>query len=183
MIVLTVHHLRLIMPNIGKRAEVFVDPLNAAMKEWEIVTALREAGFLAQLAHESGEFRYMRELADGKAYDTGPLAVRLGNTPEADGDGQKYKGHGPIQITGYDNHQKCSIALYGDERLLDEPTLLEQPLDGCRAAGWFWAKHGLNELADKRDFRTITKRINGGFNGYEEREAYYERALEVLGVL
>ncbi len=171
------------MPLIGARLDLFVQPLNDAMEIYEINTTQRQAAFLAQLAHESGEFRYMRELADGKAYDTGPLAKRLGNTPEADGDGQKYKGRGPIQITGHDNYQKCSISIYGDERLLDTPDLLERPFDGCMAAGWFWASNGLNKLADQFDFRTITKRINGGYNGITERERYYKRALEVLGGL
>lgn len=178
MIEITVHHLRLIMPLIGARADVFVDPLNRSMEEWEINNPLREAAFLAQLAHESGEFRYMRELADGKAYEG---RKDLGNVHE--GDGKKYKGRGPIQITGYDNYQKCSLALYADERLLDQPELLEQPLDGCRAAGWFWKKKSLNQFADGRNFREITRRINGGYNGYEEREQYYERALEVMGIL
>jgi putative chitinase len=95
----------------------------------------------------------------------------------------KYKGRGPIQITGFDNYQKCSLALYGDERLLDAPELLEQPFDGCMAAGWFWKTKGLNELADQGDFVAITRRINGGINGIKEREMYYKRAREVLGLL
>lgn len=180
---ISTHILRLIMPLIGARAETFVQPLNDAMEIHEINTPERMAAFLAQLAHESGEFRYMRELASGAAYDTGPLAVRLGNTPEEDGDGQKYKGRGPIQITGRDNYQECSLAIYGDERLLDTPELLEQPFDGCMAAGWYWSKHGLNELADKGEFTTITRRINGGINGIKEREMYHRRAKEVLGML
>lgn len=180
---ISIHILRLVMPLIGARAETFVQPINDAMEIHEINTSQRQAAFLAQLAHESGEFRYMRELASGQAYDTGPLAKRLGNTPEADGDGQKYKGRGPIQITGRDNYQSCSMALYGDERLLDMPELLEQPFDGCMAAGWFWQSRGLNELADKGDFVAITRRINGGINGIKEREMYHRRAKEALGML
>jgi putative chitinase len=181
--VISKHELRLIMPLIGARLDVFIGPLNDTLVTWDITTQLRIAAFLAQLAHESGEFRYMRELADGQAYDTGPLAVRLGNTPEADGDGQKYKGRGPIQITGYDNYQRCSLALFGDERLLETPELLEVPQHGCMAAGWFWDEKKLNQLADQQEFRAITKKINGGYNGYADRERYYKRALEVLGAL
>lgn len=180
---ISTEHLRKIMPLIGVRAETFIQPLNDAMEIHYINTRDRIAAFLAQLAHESGEFRYMRELASGEAYDTGPLAKRLGNTPEADGDGQMYKGRGPIQITGFNNYRDCSLSLYGDERLLDTPELLEQPFDGCMAAGWFWESRGLNELADKGEFRAITKIINGGYAHHERRIEYYKRALAVLGGL
>jgi putative chitinase len=177
------HELRLIMPLAGDRIETFFDPLNDTLVLWDITTQLRIAAFLATVAHESAEFRYMRELASGEAYDTGPLAKRLGNTPEEDGDGQKYRGRGPIQITGFDNYQRCSIALYDDERLLDRPELLEQPFDGCMAAGWFWSTNRLNQLADQQDFRGITKVVNGGYTHFDKRLVYYKRGLEVLGVL
>lgn len=175
---LTMYSLRLIMPLIGARSAVFVDPLNLAMELFGITTPMRQAAFLAQLAHESGEFRYMRELADGSAYEG---RADLGNTQP--GFGVKYKGRGPIQITGYNNYVKCSQALFGDDRLIDSPDLLEQPEQGCMAAAWFWSTHGLNELADAGDFIKITKRINGGLNGLEDREHYYKRAKEVLGLL
>lgn len=180
---ITLHELRLIMPLAGERLTAFITPLNDTMEIYNINTPDRMAAFLAQLAHESGEFRYMRELASGEAYDTGALAVRLGNTPEKDGDGQKYRGRGPIQITGYDNYQRCSLALFDDERLLDVPELLEIPTHGCMAAGWYWDTRKLNNLADQRDFRGITKAINGGYNGMEDRLKYFRRALEVLGGL
>lgn len=174
---LTIEQLRQIMPLIGARAELFIGAINSAMYRWDITTPLRQAAFIAQLAHESGEFRYMRELADGKAYEG---RKDLGNLRP--GDGVKYKGRGPIQITGFNNYQNCSLAIFGDERLLDTPELLESPDLGCQAAGWFWATRGLNDLADNRDFLKITKRINGGTNGLKDREKYYARALEVLGV-
>lgn len=178
---LTLDQLRQIMPYAGKRAEVFLDPLNRAMVEFEINTPMRQAAFLAQLAHESGSLRYGRELASGEAYDTGRLAARLGNTPEADGDGQRYKGRGLIQVTGTDNYRACSAALFGDgQHLLDHPELLEQPDLAARSAGWFWQSNGLNELADADEFRQITRRINGGYNGMDDRLAYYDRAKGVL---
>lgn len=141
------------------------------------------AAFIAQIGHESGQLRYVRELV-GDAYlakyDTGKLAQRLGNTPEADGDGQKYRGRGLIQVTGRDNYEACNEALFGDSRLLVTPELLEQPVYASMSAGWFWQSRGLNTLADQGDFEKITRRINGGLNGWEDRQKLYCRALEVL---
>lgn len=167
------------MPYAGKRAALFLAPLNGAMREFDITTTKRQAAFLAQIAHESGSLRYVRELASGEAYDTGRLAGRLGNTPEADGDGQRYRGRGLIQITGHDNYLRCGLAL--DVDLLAEPELLERPDLACRSAAWFWHNHGLNELADRGEFTRITKRINGGLNGQAERLSFYVTALKVLG--
>lgn len=164
-----------IMPNAAKRIDDFVIPLNDAMREFSINTPARCAAFLAQLAHESGEFRYMREIASGAAYEG---RADLGNT-EA-GDGVRFKGRGPIQITGRANYLKYSRILYGDDRLLETPDLLEQPVDGCRVAGAFWVANGLNELADAGRFVSITRCINGGTNGLEDRQKYYARAQRVI---
>ncbi|MEG9622048.1 glycoside hydrolase family 19 protein [Pseudomonas guariconensis] len=172
-----------ILPDAGRQAGVFVPGLNATMGKFAIITRLRMAAFIAQIGHESGQLRYVRELGNDKylaKYDTGRLAQRLGNTPEADGDGQKYRGRGCIQVTGRANYEACSEALFGDSRLLNTPELLEQPVYAAMSAGWFWQKEGLNTLADKGDFLAITKRINGGTNGLADREALYKRALEVL---
>lgn len=177
---LTLLQLQKIMPYAGKRAAKFLDSLNLAMFEFGIDTPMRQAAFLAQIAHESGSLRYVRELASGESYDTGRLAQRLGNTPEADGDGQRYKGRGLIQITGRTNYRACSLGLFGDERLLDQPELLEETVSACRSAGWFWQTMNLNALADIGAFRPITRAINGGYNGYDDRLAYYERAKAVL---
>ena len=178
---MTLDQLRAAMPSSGKRAEIFLAPLNAAMEEFEINTPIRQAAFLAQIAHESGSLRYVRELASGAAYDTGRLAERLGNTPEDDGDGERYRGRGLIQITGTANYSACSAALYGDsQHLLDHPELLELPDAAARSACWFWHSRGLNELADNGDFTKITKRINGGLNGYDDRFAYWTRAQKVM---
>jgi putative chitinase len=177
----TAEQLAKIMPYAGKRISVFLTPLNAAMAEFDITTGRRITAFIAQIAHESGELRYVRELASGEAYDIGAKAVALGNTPEKDGDGQKYKGRGLIQITGRTNYKACGLALGLD--LLRRPELLEEPIHACRSAAWFWKTNGLNELADRAEFRKITRRINGGYNGMEDRLLYHARALLALDVL
>lgn len=176
----TIEQLQRIMPYLrDSDAARYIDHLNRAMAEFEINTPLRRATFLAQLAHESGELRYWEELASGVAYE---YRSDLGNTEP--GDGPRFKGHGPIQITGRTNHRDAGAALGLD--LVNNPTLIADsethPEYGFRAAGWYWKKKGLNELADAREFDAITYRINGGFNGYNERWAYYDRALTVLGV-
>jgi putative chitinase len=171
--VITLDELHQIMPYAGGRAALFIEPLNAAMQEFDINTNVREAAFLAQIAHESGSLKYVRELADGTAYE---LRHDLGNTEP--GDGPRYRGRGLVQITGRANYQACGDALGVD--LVGSPELLERTDLACRSAAWFWKTHGLNELADKGDFKLITKRINGGYNGYQDRLAYYERAQRVL---
>jgi putative chitinase len=177
---MTLEQLKKIMLYAGPRADRFYLPLCAAMEEFGIDTPARQAAFLAQIAHESGALRYVKEIASGEAYDTGRLAKRLGNTPDKDGDGQKYKGRGLIQITGRANYSACSQALFGDDRLLSNPEILETTESACRSAGWFWQTMNLNSLADIGGFRAITRAINGGFNGYEDRLSYYERAKGVL---
>ena len=180
---ITAQQLLLILPNAGAKVGVFVPALNAATSKYGIVTRLRVAAFIAQIGHESGQLQWVRELGSDQylsKYDTGTLAKRLGNTPEADGDGQKYRGRGLIQITGRANYEACSEALFRDARLLNTPELLETPVYTALSAGWFWQRAGLNSLADKGDFLTITKRINGGTNGLADRVALYQRALKVL---
>jgi len=173
------------MPLAKERVDEFVLPLLATMDEFEISTPERAAAFIAQIAHESAQLHYTRELGSDaylEKYDTGPIAARLGNTPDDDNDGQKYRGRGLIQITGQANYRDCSLGMFKDTRLLEHPELLEQPYEAARAAGWFWDKHHLNGLADQGKFRAITKKINGGLNGIQDREAYWERAKKVLGV-
>ena len=178
---ITQQQLQQILPNAGQSAGVFVPVLNTAMVRFQIVGTKRIAAFIAQIGHESGQFRYVRELGSDQylsKYDTGSLAKRLGNTPEADGDGQKYRGRGLIQITGCANYITCGEALALD--LVNHPELLEQPQHACMSAAWFWASRGLNTLADAGQFDTITRRINGGQNGAADRQALYARALKVL---
>lgn len=172
-----------IFPNARQQAGVFVPALNAAMQRWEIDSPRRMTAFLAQVGHESGQLRYVKELGNDRylsRYDTGSLALRLGNSPQADGDGQLYCGRGLIQVTGRNNYQACSMALFGDERLLALPQLLEQPRWACESAAWFWHSRGLNQLADRGEFNRITRHINGGLNGLEDRLKLWVRAREVL---
>lgn len=165
--------LAVIMPYARKRVEKYHPHLVSVMHEFEIDTPLRVAAFLAQLAHESGELRYVEEIASGEAYEG---RVDLGNTEP--GDGARFKGRGLIQITGRSNYEACSAAL--GEDFVSSPELLELPAQACRSAGWYWRSRKLNELADKEDLKRITKVINGGYNGWPDRLKYYERAKEVL---
>lgn len=179
----TLKQLQQILPNAGTQAGVFLPVLNASMVKWGIVTPFRKRAWLAQVGHESGQLRYVRELGSDQylsRYDTGKLAASLGNTPEADGDGQKYRGRGLIQVTGHDNYKRCGEAL--GLNLLAHPELLERPEHAADSAGWFWHQAGLNSLADKGPaaFEAITRRINGGLNGLEDRLAIYRRAEQVL---
>ena len=162
-----------IMPHAKSRVQDFLEPLNAAMREFHINTPVRQAAFLAQIAHESGELRYVKELASGAAYEG---RVSLGNTQP--GDGMKFKGRGLIQITGRNNYFECGKALGVD--LITNPELLETPDLACRSAAWFWASRGLNDLADKGDINRICRRINGGLNGLSDRMAYYIKSCKAL---
>lgn len=171
---LTLNQLRVIMPHARQRADQFIDLINAAMAEFEINTPLRMAAFIAQLAHESGELRYLQEIASGSAYEG---REDLGNTQP--GDGQRFKGRGLMQITGRENYRKCG-QYFGVDFEAD-PWRLSRPEWAARAAGWFWHIHkNLNPLADAQEFKRITKRINGGYNHLAQRIEYYERAKRAI---
>ena len=176
---ITADQLKACMPYASdKNRELFLDPLNKTMDKYQVNTMRRAAAFLAQLEHESGSLQYVKELASGEAYDTGELAKMLGNTQP--GDGPKFKGRGLIQITGRANYTKLAAALNLD--LLNQPELLEQPINAALSAGWFWFNHGLNELADDDNYVMITRRINGGLNGWSQRLQFWmicEKALNV----
>lgn len=105
---------------------------------------------------------------------------RLGNGSQASGEGWLYRGRGLIQITGKSNYQHCSLGLYGDERLLGTPHLLEQWPGAVASAGWYWLSRQLNAWADGEDFEALTRAINGGLNGHAQRLAVFEKALELL---
>lgn len=174
---ITEQQLLQILPNAGRQAGVFVPVLNTAMGRYGIVGKLRGAAFIAQVGHESGQLRYVREI-------WGPTAQQaryegradLGNTVK--GDGFKFRGRGLIQITGRANYAACGEALGLD--LISKPELLELPQWAAASAAWFWKSNGLNTLADNGEFVKITRRINGGLTGQEDRMALYDRALKVL---
>lgn len=189
--ILTAATLKRIMP---RAPTDFVAPLNEAMQEFGSDTPSRVAMFLANLAHESGEFRYMEELASGDAYENN---VDLqNNLPEAKAwapggrAGPWFKGHGPMQITGYKNHKKYSLILFGNETvLLENPRLLCEPVHGCRAAAAFVREEGCLAAADAGDFLLYCQIINmppalrGSKrlpNGWADRFKYYELAKTTI---
>jgi putative chitinase len=184
---LTPEQLHAIMPAVPASKSAALFPfLTAAIDEFAIATPARIAAFLAQLAHESAQFRFMEEIwgptAAQRRYEPpGTLAANLGNTES--GDGFRFKGRGPIQITGRANYRRFGDLLGLD--LVGEPTRASRPDVAFRIAGLFWSKKGLNDLADERTddaFREITRRINGGFNGLPDRQRFYAVARTVLDV-
>jgi putative chitinase len=180
---LTDSDLQQIMPRLPQaKRQLYLPFMNKVMEIYEIDTPLRASAFLAQIAHESGELKFMEEIwgptAQQKKYEPpSDVAKKLGNTQP--GDGFRYRGRGPIQITGRANYKKYGDLLGVD--LIGNPDLAATPQYAFSTAGLFWKLNGLNELADVEDFVTITRRINGGLNGLEERERYYEIAKNTLG--
>lgn len=164
-----------VMPLAGARAMTYAEPLTAAMAQYGIDAPRRQAAFVAQIAHESGQLVYTRELASGDAYEN---RYDLGNTQP--GDGPRFKGRGLIEITGRANYTTCGVALGLD--LIANPELLEQPDAACRSAAWFWQVHGLSDMADADKFGSITHRINGGYNGIDERLAFWLAARREFGL-
>lgn len=166
-----------IYPNASQRAGVFVPALNRAMQRYRIDSPVRQAAFLAQIGHESGQLKWVKEI-----WGPTPAQSRyegrkdLGNTEP--GDGKRFMGRGLIQITGRENYRKAGAAL--GLSLLDKPELLEQAEWATVSAAWWWSSRGLNELADAGEFEQITRRINGGMNGQKERLELWARAKEVL---
>ncbi len=160
-----------------ERARKWLPHIDAAMAAYDINTPTRQAAFLAQIGHESGHLLYVREI-------WGPTPAQakyegradLGNTQP--GDGFKFRGRGLIQITGRANYLKAGEAL--GLALDRQPELLELAKYAALSAAWFWYQHGLNALADNAAFGAITRAINGGTNGSEERLALWEKAREAL---
>jgi putative chitinase len=182
----------------------YVDPLNEVAEYYEINTKERVAAFVAQCAHESGAFNFTKENLNygakglmgtfkkyfptediAKQYDRQPeriankvYANRMGNGDEASGDGFKYCGRGLIQLTGKSNYQRFANDL---EVSIDEcVAYMETPEGAVASAGWFWDNNDLNQYCDKNDFVTLTKRINGGTIGLEDRKHHYEVAIIIL---
>jgi predicted chitinase len=168
--------LLVIMPTLPPATAALYFPfLDAAMAEGRIISALRISAFVAQLAHESVELRFFEEIASGAAYEG---RQDLGNVQP--GDGKRFKGRGPIQLTGRANYAAAAQAL--DVDLVGDPRLAATKEQGFRVAEWFWTTRDLNTLADQCRFDDITRRINGGLNGKASRDQYYARARQVLGI-
>lgn len=186
---MTTEQLKQIVPSISdKNLAIYAPLLDGAFNKHEINTKERIRCFIAQVAHESASFNYTQEIASGRAYER---RKDLGNIYA--GDGVKFKGRGLIQITGRYNYGKCSLALFGDYRLLNNPEILEQPEYALESACWFWKANGLNEISDQSDswvkarnkkplnkFQYITAVINGGLNGYKSRLEFYNRARKTI---
>jgi len=178
------------------------EPLNEVFEKYEINTPLRQAAFIGQCQHESGNFKLLQENLNYSAKSL--MAVwpsrfnaekaaecerkpekianivyggRMGNTE--DGDGWKYHGRGLIQLTGKENYINCGNAIGVD--LVNNPDLLTEPKYAALSAGWFWNKKGLNALSDAKDYKTMTQRINGGTLGLEDRIHHIEKAVQLLG--
>lgn len=167
------------MPTLRQdKAIAYLPHLASAADRYAITAAPRLAAFLGQLAHESGGLIYWEEIASGAAYEG---RADLGNTHP--GDGRRYKGRGPIQITGRANYRKAGAELEID--LEGHPEQAATPAIGCLIAAWYWADHRLNQLADEDSedtYRRITRRINGGYNGWQDRLTYWRRARLACGL-
>ena len=169
--------LQLVMPRaLASKVKLYYEPLVAGMTRYKITTDLRMAHFIAQLAHESASFRYTEELASGDAYEG---RTDLGNTQS--GDGRRFKGRGLIQLTGRANYAEYSKAA-GTDYVAKPQLLASDPFAAVDVACWFWHTRKLNALADADDVKAVTRRINGGYNGLDDRIEYLTRAKAVLGL-
>ena len=157
------------------RAAELATALDGAMKKANITTPRERAAFVAQCAHESGGFKWFRELGNDSYFTKYDNRKDLGNRGPPDG--VTFKGRGPLQITGRANYTAFSQWYTGSDDLVQHPEKLETPEYGFAAAAWFWSTHGLNRPAQANDFGAVTRAINGGMNGEQDRLALYTRAL------
>jgi len=190
------------LTQLGIDAAKWYTPLIDMFARYNINTTQRQASFIGQCQHESNNFRTLEEnlhySADGlmrtwpsrfpsadvaQQYANNPekiankvYAGRMGNTEE--GDGWKYHGRGVIQLTGRENYERCGTAISAD--LINQPQLLVEPYYAVLSAGWFWNKLGLNDLADAQEYGQMTRRINGGTLGLDDRIAKIQKAKEIL---
>jgi putative chitinase len=184
------------------KAEEWIDAINTTFETFGIETPEQQASFLGQTSHESAGFtaltenlRYSAEtlckvwpkrfptLEAAQPYNRNPEAIanhvyanRMGNGDEDSGDGWKYRGRGLIQLTGHDNYRACGEALNVD--LLDDPDLVSTPMYAALSAGWFWSTHHLNNIAE--DIVAVTKKINGGTIGLDDRVARTQAVLDTF---
>lgn len=181
----------------------WLEPLLETFEKYDISTPKRQACFIGQAMHESGGFKNLVEnlnysatglmrtwpsrfpdldVADKYAHNAEKIANkvysgRMGNTEE--GDGFAYRGRGIFQLTGKENYKNCSDGIGVD--LIANPELLQEPKCASLSAGWYWNKRNLNQYADSMDIETITKKINGGTIGLEDRKAKINKVLDILG--
>lgn len=176
---ITESQFRRMMPNAGSHLDAHWPYIVPALEKGRVTTPDRIAASLAQLAHESGEYRHMHELASGEAYEG---RGDLGN--DQPGDGPRFKGGGPMQVTGKDNYRACGVYLGID--LVAHPEKIREPQYATASAVWFWTignkKVDLNLLADRGWFKAITRIINGGYNGLADRRLYWDRNRALLGL-
>lgn len=170
-----------IMPTATGRVDKFLPYINGYIEIFHIDTPKRMAHYLAQIAHESGELKYTKEIGNEDychKYEVGNLGKQLGNTQK--GDGYRYKGRGLIQLTGRANYQVFQNTRYCSDDIMSNPKLLEEPKLAVKSSMWFFWSHGCNVLADSDNFLGITKKINGGMKGVESRRKYLARAKAAL---
>jgi putative chitinase len=205
MSVITKNQLAQLIPG-NPYLDQWCDALNEILPEYGIDTPQRVAAFIAQCAHESGGFKFLKENlnyravslrktfskyfpddAVAAAYANKPQMIanrvyanRMGNGDEASGDGFRYCGRGLIQLTGRDNYAFFAGSL--DIPIEEAAEYLETFEGSVQSACWFWESNNLNQWADKDDILTLTKRINGGTIGLEDRKKHYEHAKHVLGL-
>ena len=187
-----------------------VDPFNETFQRFGITTPAQQASWIGQCGHECGNFRIMEENLnyraptllklfpktpkrqwgftpeEAAAYEKQPVRIanriygnRMGNRDEASGDGFRFRGSGFLQLTGHSNFYHAGQALGVD--FVMQPELVRTPMYAAQTAGWFWQTHRLNQYADSGDILTMTKKINGGTIGLEDRKKHIEHALHVLG--
>ena len=193
------------LTQLGIDAAKWYTPLIDMFARYNINTTQRQASFIGQCQHESNNFRTLEENLHYSAaglmrtwpsrfpstdvaeqYANNPekiankvYAGRMGNGDEESGEGWKYHGRGLIQLTGKENYDRCGKAIGFD--FINQPQLLVEPNYACLSAGWFWNKLSLNDLADAQEYGQMTKRINGGTLGLDERIVKITKAKEVLG--
>jgi len=183
----------------------WLDLLNKTFEKYEINTPVRQAAFIGQAQHESNNFKSLEEGLNYSAsrlmavwpsrFPSLDVANQYANNPEKlankvyggradlgnteDGDGYKFHGRGIFQLTGRSNYTVCGLAL--GKPFAEHPELLLDPENACLSAGWFWNKRGLNSVADDQYWELLTKRINGGLNGLQDRIDRTHKAMDILG--
>ena len=181
--------------------------LQEAADKFEINTPERVAGWLAQCAHESGHFRFLEENLNysqqallsvfpkyfdqitSASYSRQPekianrvYASRMGNGVEASGEGYKFRGRGVIQLTGKANYTAFGDAIGRKDEILNSPELVSQPELASLSAAWFWGHNGINRFADQKDIKAMTKAVNGGVLGLDDRTKLYAQLCSALSI-